>query len=619
MIAGNQILLPMENSIYKRLFKLVIKYWPFLVVSTLTAFIYVLLNSISIWLTASLINNILSDFNKLVGEQFQFASSSSLTLNEKLKYWTNGLILRDTAKETLQVLCVSILIIFLLKNVFLYLKNITLTIVQFRLITELRNKLYIHFHKLSLSFFNQHKSGELTSIVVNDVANMRQALTIGFQRIFVEPINIIAFTALLFIISWKLALIAITIIPLAGLVIVNISRSIRRKSRRTAVKIAGITNILTETLTSMRVVKAFSMEDYEVDRFSNETRNYYNLIFRRARLRSLAPPITETMGVIIGVALLWVGGTEVLNAQGLTSEDFIRFILIMFSGLQPIRSLSNVFAEIQVGAASAERVFVILDNPPTIVDEFDAVIIDTFEDKIQIKDVSFKYESEDIVLKNISFEIEKGSAVALVGSSGAGKSTLADLIPRFYDVNQGAIEIDGQDIRHVTLNSLRRLMGIVTQETILFNDTIKANIAYGQKDVDDKQVIAAATAANALEFIEELPEGLDTVIGEKGVKLSGGQRQRLAIARAIMKNPPILILDEATSALDTESERLVQEALGTLMTDRTVLVIAHRLSTVTNADKIIVLEKGQIKEMGTHDELIQKNGLYSNLYNVQFN
>ena len=391
------------------------------------------------------------------------------------------------------------------------------------------------------------------------------------------------------------------------------------KSRRTAVKIARITNILTETLTSMRVVKAFAMEDYEVDRFSNETRNYYNLIFRRARLRSLAPPITETMGVIIGVALLWVGGTEVLNAQGLTSEDFIRFILIMFSGLQPIRSLSNVFAEIQVGAASAERVFVILDNPPTIVDEFDAVIIDTFEDKIQINDVTFKYESDDTVLKNISFEIEKGSAVALVGSSGSGKSTLADLIPRFYDVNQGAIEIDGQDIRHVTLNSLRRLMGIVTQETILFNDTIKANIAYGQKDVDDKQVIAAATAANALEFIEELPEGLNTVIGEKGVKLSGGQRQRLAIARAIMKNPPILILDEATSALDTESERLVQEALGTLMTDRTVLVIAHRLSTVTNADKIIVLEKGQIKEMGTHDELIQKNGLYSNLYNVQFN
>ena len=293
----------MENSIYKRLFKLVIKYWPYLLVSTITAFIYVALNSMSVWLTASLINNILSDFNKLVTEQSQFESSSLLTLNEKLKYWTNGLILRDTAKETLKMLCVSILIIFLLKNVFLYIKNITLTVVQFRLITELRDKLYIQFHKLSLSFFNQQKSGELTSIVVNDVGNMRQALTIGFQRIFVEPINILAFTSLLFIISWKLALIAITIIPLAGLVIINISRSIRRKSRRTAVKIAGITNIITETLTSMRVVKAFAMEDYEIGRFINETKNYYNLIFRRARLRSLAPPITETLGVIIGIAL----------------------------------------------------------------------------------------------------------------------------------------------------------------------------------------------------------------------------------------------------------------------------------------------------------------------------
>jgi len=314
-----------------------------------------------------------------------------------------------------------------------------------------------------------------------------------------------------------------------------------------------------------------------------------------------------------------VGGMEVLSGKGLTPEDFLRFILLLFAMMDPLRKLSSVNVELQAGAASAERVFAILDTPPTIVDELDAVKIDTFKDKIQINNVSFKYESEDTVLKNISFEIEKGSAVALVGSSGAGKSTLADLIPRFYDVNQGAIEIDGQDIRYVTLNSLRRLMGIVTQETILFNDTVKANIAYGQKDVEDEQVIAAAKAANALEFIEELPKGLDTVIGEKGVKLSGGQRQRLAIARAIMKNPPILILDEATSALDTESERLVQEALETLMTDRTVLVIAHRLSTVTNADKIIVMEKGLIKEMGTHDELIQKNGLYSNLYNVQFN
>ena len=609
----------MENSIYKRLFKLVIKYWPFLVVSTLTAFIYVLLNSISIWLTASLINNILSDFNKLVGEQFQFASSSSLTLNEKLKYWTNGLILRDTAKDTLQILCVSILIIFILKNVFLYLKNIMLTIVQFRLITELRNKLYIHFHKLSLSFFNQHKSGELTSIVVNDVANMRQALTTSFQRIFVEPINIIAFSVLLFIISWKLALIAITIIPLAGFVIVNISRSIRRKSRRTAVKIAGITNIITETLTSMRVVKAFAMEDYEVGRFTKETKNYYNLIFRRARLRSLAPPITEIMGVFIGVALLWVGGTEVLSAQGLTSEDFIRFILIMFSALQPIRSLSNVFAEIQVGAASAERVFGILDTQPAILDSDEVIEDVAFNESVTFDHVFFQYDDGDVqVLQDISFSLNKGSVVALVGVSGAGKSTTADLIPRFFEPTEGAVQLDGVDIRKFKTRALRQLMGIVTQETILFNDTISGNIAYGKQDIPIERIRKAAAAANALEFIDKLPEGFDTIIGEKGVRLSGGQRQRLAIARALFKDPPILILDEATSSLDIESEKKVQEAMDRLMKDRTVLVIAHRLSTIVNADNIIVLDGGKIVETGTHEQLLGQNGIYKNLYNVQF-
>ena len=609
----------MENSIYKRLFKLVIKYWPFLVVSTLTAFIYVLLNTISIWLTASLINNILSDFNKLVGEQFQFASSSSLTLNEKLKYWTNGLILRDTAKDTLQILCVSILIIFILKNVFLYLKNIMLTIVQFRLITELRNKLYIHFHKLSLSFFNQHKSGELTSIVVNDVANMRQALTTSFQRIFVEPINIIAFSVLLFIISWKLALIAITIIPLAGFVIVNISRSIRRKSRRTAVKIAGITNIITETLTSMRVVKAFAMEDYEVSRFTKETKNYYNLIFRRARLRSLAPPITEIMGVFIGVALLWVGGTEVLSAQGLTSEDFIRFILIMFSALQPIRSLSNVFAEIQVGAASAERVFGILDTEPAILDSDEVIKDVAFNESVTFDHVFFQYDDGDVqVLQDISFSLNKGSVVALVGVSGAGKSTTADLIPRFFEPTEGAVQLDGVDIRKFKTRALRQLMGIVTQETILFNDTISGNIAYGKQDIPIERIRKAAAAANALEFIDKLPEGFDTIIGEKGVRLSGGQRQRLAIARALFKDPPILILDEATSSLDIESEKKVQEAMDRLMKDRTVLVIAHRLSTIVNADNIIVLDGGKIVETGTHEQLLGQNGIYKNLYNVQF-
>jgi subfamily B ATP-binding cassette protein MsbA len=608
----------MQEFLYKRMFKLVIQHWPYLLLSTLAALIYVVLNSASIWLTASLINNILMDFQQLLADHSQLTGKGTLTLNEKLKYWTNGLILRETPHETLKILCISIMVVFLTKNVFLYMKNFFMTLVQFHLITELRNRLYKHFNALSFSYFDQKKSGELTSIVINDVANLRRALGSSFHQLLVEPINLLAFILLLFVISWKLALLSIIILPIAGLTILSIGRSIRRKSKRTAAMIAGITNIITETLSSIRVVKAFAMEEYEVQRFFKETHHYFQLILRRAKLRLLASPITETIGVMIGVLLLWVGGLEVLSGEGLTPEDFLRFILLLFAMMDPLRKLSKVNVALQTGAASAERVFSILDTPPTIVDKVDAVKIDSFKEKIRINNVSFKYESDDKVLKNISFEIEKGSIVALVGSSGAGKSTLADLIPRFYDVNNGGITIDGHDVRDLSLNSLRRLMGVVTQETILFNDTVRANIAYGQKDVYDDQVISAAKAANALEFINDLADGFETVIGEKGIKLSGGQRQRLAIARAIMKNPPILILDEATSALDTESERLVQKALETLMANRTVLVIAHRLSTVTNANKIILLDKGEIKEVGTHNELMEKEGLYSNLYNIQF-
>ena len=601
------------------MFKLVIQHWPYLLLSTLASLIYVVLNSASIWLTASLINNILMDFQQLVADHSQLTGENSLTLNEKLKFWTDGFILRGTPQETLKVLCLTIMVVFLTKNIFLYMKNYFMTVVQFHLITEMRNRLYKHFNALSLSYFDQKKSGELTSIIINDVANLRRALGTSFHQLLVEPINLLAFIILLFIISWKLALLSIVILPIAGLTILSIGRSIRRKSKRTAAMIAGITNIITETLSSIRVVKAFAMEGYEVQRFFKETHHYFQLILRRAKLRLLASPITETLGVMIGVLLLWVGGIEVLSGEGLTPEDFLRFILLLFAMMDPLRKLSKVNVSLQAGAASAERIFSILDTEPNIVDKTDSVKINSFEKQIMFNNVSFKYEFDDTVLKDISFEIEKGSVVALVGSSGAGKSTLADLIPRFYDVDKGGITIDGHDIRDLSLNSLRRLMGIVTQETILFNDTVRANIAYGQIDVNDEQVIPAAKAANALEFINELSEGFDTVIGEKGVKLSGGQRQRLAIARAIMKNPPILILDEATSALDTESERLVHKALETLMVDRTVLVIAHRLSTVTNADKIILLDKGEIKEMGTHNELMEKKGLYSNFYNIQFN
>ena len=469
-----------------------------------------------------------------------------------------------------------------------------------------------------MSYFDKSQSGELSSIVLNDVSNMRVAFGTSFHKLFVEPINIILFVSLLLIINLKLALIAILIVPLTGAIVILIGRSIRRKSKRTAEKIARIMSIMAENLNSIRVVKSFSMEPFETRRFTDEQERYYQLIFGRAKLRLIASPITEMIGAFIGVSLLWIGGHDVLVAGSMSSEDFIRFILILFSVLGPIRNLSNVSVELQKGFASADRVFDVLDTPISIRSKPGAVKISELNDKISFNDVCFNYDGTDSVIKNISFKIKKGTVTALVGSSGAGKSTVADLIPRFYDVVDGSVSIDGVDVKDIDIRSLRQMMGIVSQETILFNDTIGSNIKYGLQNVSEERMKNAAKNANALDFINEQPEGFNTVIGEKGVRLSGGQRQRIAIARGILKNPPILILDEATSSLDTESEHLVQIAIDNLMAERTVLVIAHRLATVENADNILVMDNGKIVASGTHQELLSQGGLYTRLYNKQF-
>ena len=412
-------------------------------------------------------------------------------------------------------------------------------------------------------------------------------------------------------------MIAIVILPLAGFAIISIGRSIRRKSRRTQAKIAEIMQILTETLTSIRIVKAFVNEKEEVKKFTGESQNYFKLLLKRARLDLISAPVTESFGVIIGVVLLWYGGLEVLSNQGVSAEDFIRFIVILFSILGPIKQMSNVNLKIQVGAASAERIFELLDTPPEIVEDLNPVDLKVFKNSIEFDKVHFEYNDGDsLVLDQVTFSIKKGEVVAMVGPSGSGKSTIADLIPRFYDVTTGSIQIDGHDLRKATLSSIRGNMGIVTQEVILFNDTIKNNIAYAQPNVSDEAIRQAAEAANALDFIEKSPEGFNTLIGERGVNLSGGQKQRLAIARALLKNPPILILDEATSALDTESEKKVQNAIENLMKDRTALVIAHRLSTVQNADKIIVIDQGQVVEIGTHNELYENGLHYTDAYMI---
>ena len=605
------------KNIYKRLWNLISPHWRILLLATIASIFYVVFNSLSIWLTASFINNILSDFDLLIKSQEELKENVH-TLNDQLKYWTNKFIIKSTPRETIKVLCISIISVFTIKNIFLYIKNLSLSFIQFNIITQLRKKLYSHLHSLSLSFFDNNKSGELTSIVITDVSNMRAALGTSFHKVFVEPINILAFISLLFIINVKLAIYSTIVVPVTFGAIFWIGRSIRRKSRRTAKQIADIMGITTEILNSIRIVKAFGAEAFERKKFNDEQGRYYRLIYRRAKLQLFASPITETIGAFIAVVLLWVGGMDVLVHSTMESEDFIRFILILFSVLGPVRLLSNVSVNIQKGVASAERVFKILDTKPTIYSKVNAKNIKEFQSQIEFRDVSFKYDERNEVVKNINFTISKGQILALVGPSGAGKSTLADLLPRFYDVNSGSIKIDNHDIRDLNLNSLRKLMGIVTQETILFDDTIQSNITYGIKTYSNNDLENAAKAANAYNFIKEQPNGFETIIGEKGIKLSWGQRQRLAIARAILRNPPILILDEATSSLDVEAERKVQEALENLMLDRTTLVIAHRLSTVINADKIVVLDDGELVETGDHRALYTKKGLYHKLYNIQF-
>jgi len=548
--------------------------------------------------------------NKVIGD---------LSINQKLEQMAQTLIGSGSQLEQLKMLCIILLISFLFKNIFFYINNVSLSFVQNKMIQDIRNKVFKHLHNLPMSFYDKNKSGEITSIVLHDVSALRTAFTQSIQKLINEPLNIIVLVVMLFLISTKLTLIAIITIPLSAFVIVKLGQSIRRKAKRSSKQIAGVINILQESISGIRIVKAFAKEKFENSQFQAETKKFFALLFRQDKLRFLTTPVNDMVGVSMGVILLWIGGNEVISNQSLTSDEFLRFIIFLFAMLQPARKLGNVNAQIQTGLASATRVFSILDTKNDIQDGTEPIIIDSFKDNIQFSNVTFQYESaEKPSLKNINTDIKKGEIVALVGSSGAGKSTFVDLIPRFYDVESGTISIDSTNIKEVSQLSLRSLMGIVTQEVILFNDTVANNIAYGVESANTKQIKEAAIGANALEFIENLPDGFDTIIGEKGTRLSGGQKQRLSIARAIMKNPEILILDEATSALDTESERKVQIAIDNLVQNRTVIVIAHRLSTITKANKILVFDNGQLIESGTHNELIEKTGHYKKLYDIQF-
>ncbi len=487
--------------------------------------------------------------------------------------------------------------------------------VGLRILNDIRSALNSHLQFLSLSFFQRHPTGTLISRVTNDVGLVRSALTDSVASLMRDSLSLIGLVAVAFYMDWVLASIAFIVFPASVLPITRMSKRIKRLTKRGQVTKGILTNLLQESIQGNRIVKAFGMEQYEIERFDAENKKIFKQAIRATRTQGLVSPVMEMLGAFAIAAVLWYGGVSVTSG-GRTQGEFMAFLMAMFLLYQPFKALAKTYTVIQQGIVGAERVFEVLDSEPEIQNRTHARPAPAFSDAIEFHNVSFGYAGK-LVLKNINLKIRRGEMVALVGVSGVGKSTLADLVPRFYDVTSGKITIDGADIRDVTLESLRSQIGIVTQHTFLFNDTVKNNIAYGDPSKNMDHVNAAARAAHAEEFVLGMPQGYDTMIGELGLKLSGGQRQRVAIARAILKDAPILILDEATSSLDSDSERLVQEALENLMVRRTTLVIAHRLSTIRKATRIVVLVDGMIAEQGTHDELLELKSEYSRLYTLQ--
>ncbi len=517
----------------------------------------------------------------------------------------------------LKFVCIIIIVSVFLSNVFKYWSQRVLTNMRTYVVKNIRESLFYKITDLNVGYFQNQRKGDIMSSLSNDVNEIENSVVSSVQIVFREPLMIIGYVILLFAMSVKLTLFSLIVLPVSGLIITTISRRLRRQAKTGQELLGNILSIIDETISGVRIIKAFNAQAYVRQKFNVQNSLYRGILKSMWNKRELASPLSEFLGVSVVVGLLLYGGQLVLtNESELNASEFMTYIVLFSQILVPAKNISSAITNIQRGLASGERIFSIIEAQITVTEKPDAVSVNTFEKKISYKNVWFKYAESD-VLKHVNITVPKGSTVALVGQSGAGKSTIADLLPRFYDVTQGSISIDGTDIRAITFHSLNQLMGIVTQEPILFNDTVYNNIAFGINEVSEDDVIKAAKIANAHEFIVQMENGYHTNIGDRGGKLSGGQRQRLSIARAVLKNPPILILDEATSALDTESERLVQDAIQNLMKSRTSIVIAHRLSTIQHADQIIVMQQGEIVEQGKHQELVALNGVYKKLTDMQ--
>ncbi|MCM8789733.1 MAG: ABC transporter ATP-binding protein/permease [Candidatus Omnitrophica bacterium] len=547
-----------------------------------------------------------------------FTNKPIILPDGKLPAFLVGLLKRMNELNPLDVLTLLVIIVpfaLIIRSIFEFLHSYIMSDVGQKVVRDVKNLVYAKLQTLSLDYFTQKRSGELVSRITNDVRLIENAVSYAITDLLYQSLQVISFSALIFLINWRLALISIVVLPMVAIPIILVGKVLKRLSKRSQEKVADINSLLVETFSGVRIVRAFCAELREVERFKKQNQDYYKLAMKSVKRMILLGIATELIGIGMAIFIIFFGGRQVIRGE-LSFGVFVTFTAALLSLIRPFKKLSQVNAIMSQAQAASGRIYEVLEAKPSVVEQKQTINIDRFNDKITFEGVWFSY-GETEVLKDINLEVKKGQMLAIVGPSGTGKSTLVDLIPRFYDPVKGRVLIDGVDIRELSLKSLRSLIGIVTQETILFNDTIGANIAYGNFNASKDEIRRAALQAGAHDFIMVSANGYDTVIGDRGVKLSGGEKQRLAIARALLKNPSILILDEATSQLDSESERIVQKAIDKLIQGRTVFIIAHRLSTVRNAHKIIVLDKGRIVEQGTHTELINKGGLYSRLYEMQ--